>query len=95
MMKKTLVIVALSAISAFAVADEYDARHAATQVVDLQDGSTLFVFENGKMAQESKYGQAVRVASGTVVKATDGRSITVVGDESGRLDTLLKQGMGA
>jgi len=93
MMKKTLVIVALSAISAFAVADEYDARHAAKQVVDLQDGSTLFVFENGKMAEQSKYGQAVRVAPGTVVKANDGRSITIVGDESGRLDTLLKQGM--
>lgn len=94
MLKKTLIIVALSAVSAFAVADESDARQAAQQVVDLQDGSTLFVFNGGKMAVESKYGHAVSIKPGSVVKAADGRSITIVGNEVARLDTLLNQGMG-
>lgn len=94
MLKKTLIVVALSAVSALAVAGEIDARQAAKQVVDLQDGATLYVFDSGKMAVESKYGHAVSTKPGTVVKAADGRDITIVGNEVARLDTLLKQGMG-
>lgn len=94
MLKKTLIVVAFSAISALAVASEYDARQAASQVIDLQDGATLYVFENGNMAVESKFGQAVNATPGSVVKAADGRDITIVGNEVARLDTLLRQGMG-
>ena len=38
MLKKTLIVVALSAVSALSFAAESDARQAAKQVVDLQDG---------------------------------------------------------
>lgn len=93
MLKKTLIVVALSAISAFAVAAESDARQAANQVVDLQGGSTLYVFEGGKMALQNKFGQPVSTAQGTTLKAQDGREIKMVGNEVGRLDTLLKLGM--
>ena len=93
MLKKTLIVVALSAVSAFAVASESDARQAAKQVVDLQDGATLYVFDSGKMAVESKYGHAVSIKPGSAVKASDGREITVVGNEVARLDSLLNQGI--
>lgn len=93
MLKKTLIVVALSAVSALAVAGETDARQAAKQVVDLQDGATLYVFENGKMGVESKFGHAINTKPGSVVKASDGRDITIVGNEVARLDTLLRQGL--
>ena len=93
MLKKTLIVVALSAVSALSVAGESDARQAAKQVVDLQDGATLYVFQNGKMAVENKYGRAVSTQSGTAVKASDGREITVVGNEIALLDSLLNQGL--
>jgi len=95
MLKKMLIIGALSAVSAFAVASESDARQAAKQVVDLQDGAILYVFDSGKMALESKYGQAVRIQPGTVLKAADGREISPVGDEVARLDQLLRHGPSA
>lgn len=92
MLKKTLIVVALSAVSAFAGAYESDARQAANQVVDLQGGATLYVFEGGKMALQNKYGQAVSTAQGTTLKTQDGREIKMVGNEVARLDTLLKLG---
>ncbi len=94
MLKKTLIVVALSAVSALSFAAESDARQAAKQVVDLQDGATLYVFDSGKMAVESKFGHAISIKPGSVVKASDGREITVVGNEVARLDSLLKQGLG-
>jgi len=93
MLKKTLVVLALSAVSVLAVASESDARSTAKQVIDLQGGSTLYVFDSGKMAYESKYGQAVRTEPGTILKTTDGRSIAMVGDEVAYLDSLLREGL--
>jgi hypothetical protein len=92
MLKKTLIVIALSAVSAFAGATELDAREAAKEVIDLQDGSTLFVFDSGKMAVQSKYGRAVRTEPGTILKAADGREINMVGNEVALLEILLKQG---
>ena len=95
MLKKTLIVVALSAVSALAGATELDARQAAKQVVDLSDGSTLYVFDSGKMAVESKYGRAERTAPGSVLKTTDGREIHMVGDEVAQLEILLNEGSGS
>ena len=89
MLKKTLVVVALSAVSVFAVAGESDAREAAKQVIGLQDGSTVYVFQNGKMAVENKYGEAVSTSSGTSLKAADGSNVTMNGNEVARLSALL------
>ena len=94
MLKKTLVVIALSAVSVLAMASEADARAAAKQVIDLQDGGIVYVFDGGKMALENKYGQAVRIKPGTVFKAKDGSTVTVVNDDWAYLDTLLKQGEG-
>lgn len=88
MMKKILVAVAMSAIAVSAFANDY-ARRDAKQVVDLKDGSTMYVFDSGKMAMESKYGRAVRMEPGTVMETKDGKKITMVGDEVAKLDVLL------
>jgi predicted lipoprotein with Yx(FWY)xxD motif len=90
MLKKTLVVVAMSAVAATAFANDY-AHRDAKQVVELQDGATVYVFDGGKMAMESKYGQAVRMAPGTVMEAKDGQKITMVGNEVARLHALLWQ----
>ena len=90
MLKKTLVVVAMSAVAVTAFASDF-ARQEAKQVVELKDGSTVYVFNDGKMAMESKYGRAVRMDPGMVMETKDGQKITMVGDEVGRLDSLLWQ----
>ena len=90
MLKKMLVVVAMSAVAVTAFANDY-ARREAKQVVELKDGSTVYVFDGGKMAMESKYGRAVRMDPGMVMETKDGQKITMVGDEVARLDSLLWQ----
>ena len=90
MLKKTLVAIAISAVAVTAFANDF-ARREAKQVVELKDGATVYVFDSGKMAMESKYGRAVRMDPGMVMETKDGQKITMVGDEVGRLDSLLWQ----
>jgi ketosteroid isomerase-like protein len=90
MLKKMLVVVAMSTVAVTAFANDY-ARREAKQVVELKDGSTVYVFDGGKMAMESKFGRAVRMDPGVVMETKDGQKITMVGDEVARLSTLLWQ----
>jgi len=92
MLKKMLMVVALSAVSVYGFASETDAHNAATKVIELQDGSMVYVFKGGKMAVESKLGHAVKTKAGTVLKTKDGQDLTMVGDEVARLDGLLRKG---
>ncbi|MFT3847373.1 MAG: CopK family periplasmic copper-binding protein [Propionivibrio sp.] len=88
MLKKTLLIIAMSTVAASAFANDY-ARREAKQVIDLKDGATVYVFDNGKMAMESKYGRAERMAPEVVMETKDGQKLAMVGDEVARLDSLL------
>lgn len=88
MWKKMLTVAAMSAVATTAFANNF-ARSEAKQVIELKDGSTVYVFDNGKMAMESRFGQATRMAPGTVMETRDGKKVTMVGDEVGRLDVLL------
>ncbi len=90
MLKKILVVVAMSAVAVTAFANDY-ARREAKQVVELKDGSTVYVFDSGKMAMESKYGRAVRMDPDMVMETKDGQKIAMVGDEVARLSSLLWQ----
>jgi hypothetical protein len=92
MLKKMLIVVAMSAVSVLAVAGESEARSAAKQTIEMQDGSIVYVFKSGKMAVENKMGHAVSTKAGTVMKAKDGSNVTMVGNEISELDGLLKQG---
>ena len=93
MLKKMLVIGAMSAFAVLAVASETDARGVATRTIAMQDGSIVYVFKSGKMAVENKMGKAVSTKAGTVLKAEDGSDVTMVGNEVAQLDSLLKKGM--
>ncbi|WP_454753973.1 periplasmic Cu(I)/Cu(II)-binding protein CopK [Cupriavidus necator] len=55
----------------------------------LNDGSTVHVFKDGKMAVENPFGRAVSVKEGRVLEAKDGTRITMNGNEVLRLDHVL------
>ena len=60
-------------------------------MIELKDGSTLYVFKDGKMAIENRYGRATRMDPGAVVETRDGRQIKLESDEVARLDNLINQ----
>lgn len=94
-MKSKLTAVAVAALVAVAAAPvlarDVVAR-TAPQVMNLKDGSTLYVFKDGKMAKEDRFGRAVYLRSGEVLETRDGRNVTAVGNEVARLDVLLSDG---
>lgn len=63
----------------------------ARQTISLKDGSTLYVFKDGKMSMEDKYGRPTRMKAGQVMEAKDGQRLTMVGDEVARLQMLQNQ----
>lgn len=86
MLKKLLMVVAMSAVTATAFAVD------AAQVeksIELKDGSTVYIFKDGKMGMEDKLGRAVRMKKDTVMEAKDGQKIIMHGDEVMRLDNIL------
>lgn len=70
------------------------AAPAAKEVIQLKGGSTLYVFKDGKMAKEDKFGRAVTLKRGEVLEAADGRKLSAVGNESAQLVVLQKDGHG-
>ena len=68
------------------------ASQEAKQVVNLTDGSSLYVFKDGKMSMADKYGRPMRMKAGQVMDAKDGQRLTMVGDEVARLQVLQIQG---
>ena len=94
-MKSTLFAIALGAAvagTAVPVLARDAAQQQAKQSITLNDGSTLYIFKDGKMAREDKFGRSVALRRGEVLEATDGRKLTAVGNEAARLDVLLKDG---
>ena len=90
MLKKMLMVAIMSAVSVTAFASD-EARAAAQQVIELKDGSTVYIFKDGKMGMEDKLGRAVRMKQGQVMEAKDGQKIMMHGDEVWRLDNILHQ----
>lgn len=87
MLKKMLVVVASSmvALSAFAVDTSKVEKS-----VELKDGSTVYLFKDGKMAMEDKLGRVVRMKEGHVMETKDGQRVIMIGDEVARLDSIFK-----
>jgi len=86
MLKKMLMVAALTMVGASAYAVD-----AATvdKSIELKDGSTVYIFKDGKMGMEDKFGRAVRMKQDTVMETKDGQKIMMHGDEVMRLDNLL------
>lgn len=62
--------------------------------IQLKDGSTVYIFKDGKMAMEDKLGRTVSMAPGHVMETRDGQRIQMVGDETARLQWILKSQLG-
>ena len=60
----------------------------------LKDGTTVYVFKDGKMAMEDKLGRTVTMKPGQVMQTTDGQSLVMIGNEVARLDWIRKTGLG-
>ena len=91
MLKKMLMVALMSAVSVTAFASDA-ARAAAKQVIELKDGSTVYIFKDGKMGMEDKLGRSIRMKKDTVMETKDGQKIIMHGDEVMRLDNLLHEG---
>lgn len=57
--------------------------------IPLENGSTVLVFKDGKMGMEDKFGRSTRMKPGQLMKAKDGTSLVMVGDEVMRVESLL------
>lgn len=85
--RNTLIALSLvvQALSAFAL-DQGNI----TKTVQLNDGTTVHQFKDGKMAMESKYGRAERMKAGQTMETADGKSIVMAGDEVARLSEVIR-----
>jgi hypothetical protein len=88
--KTAIATILFSAIMSAAVADDA-ARAAAERVIEMKDGSTLYIFKDKKMSMRDKYGRATRMDPGHVMETKSGERIIMVGDEVARLDSLIKK----
>lgn len=78
-----------AAIPAFAMdAAQFETK----QIVSLQNGETLYVFQDGRMAKSDKFGRTAHLVKGEVVQSADGQKIATMGNEVARLDFLARKG---
>ena len=87
MLKKMLMAAAISAVAATSFAGD-PAHTAAKQTFELKNGSTVYVFPDGKTAMEGKTGKPERMKEGVVMETKDGQKLIMVGDEVMKLDSL-------
>ena len=87
MFTKLLVVAAggMFALSAFAVDTSKVEKS-----IELKDGSTVYLFKDGKMGMENKFGKSVRMKQGHVMETKDGQRVIMVGDEVARMETILR-----
>lgn len=85
-MKKALLVVALSMVAVSAQAVD---RSQVQKSIELKDGSTVYIFKDGKMGMEDKVGRATYMESGHVMETKDGKKIIMNGNEIWRVEELL------
>jgi len=89
MFKKLAVSIgAMAVLSASAATGD---RMEVQDVIALQDGSTVYVFGDGKMAMEDRYGRSVYRRPGTVLAAKDGSQVTMRRSDPMRIDIMKRQ----
>ena len=86
MIKQTLIAAGFVLMSSAAVAGLQPVK-----TYSLQDGGTLYVFDDGKMGVENQYGLVKSVEPGTLLETATGDQITMVGNETGRVRGLERQ----
>ncbi len=88
MLKKILTIATLAMVGGSAFAIDITLVE---KSIELKDGSTVHVLNDGKMAMEDKLGNAVSMKPGTVMETKDGQKIVMHGNEVMRLDDILNK----
>lgn len=91
----SLALIAVSASVVLPAHAEDAARQQAKQVISLQDGGTLYIFKDGKMAKANKYGRIEHLRKGDNIQTVDGQTLTATSNEVARLDFLLMDGHGS
>ena len=76
-------LIAATTTTAFAV----DLSNVAKKF-ELKDGSTVYVFKDGKMGMEDRLGRVVGMKAGHVMETRDGQRIIMIGNELARLDAI-------
>jgi hypothetical protein len=94
-MKLRLVAIAIASALSLPAFANHAAAEAANKMVQLADGGTLYIFKDGSMAREDRFGRASYLTIGSQVKAKDGTTIAVTSNEVARLDWLLSQNHGS
>ncbi len=64
------------------------------KILPLQDGTSVYIFKDGKMAMEDRLGRSVSMAEGRVMRTRDGQTVAMVGNETARLDSIRKTTLG-
>ncbi|GAB5604809.1 periplasmic Cu(I)/Cu(II)-binding protein CopK [Sideroxyarcus sp. TK5] len=86
-MNKLLIASLFSVMSASVFAADFGQ---VDKSIPLKDGSTVYIFKDGKMGMEDQYGRAVRMDENQVMETADGQKIRMHGDEVQRLDDILR-----
>lgn len=88
MRKNIIAIAILSALSIPAFAEVWPAPEGwqVKERIELTDGSFVNVYQDGKMAMECKYGHSQSMNTGHAMKARDGRTISMNGNETLRVE---------
>lgn len=91
MLKKLAIMASMLAVAGTAFAVDMDN---VAQKFDLKDGSTVYVFKDGKMAMEDRLGRTVGMKAGQVMETKDGQKIIMVGNELARLEMIKAEKRG-
>ncbi len=88
MRKHIIAVAVLSALSLPAFAETWPVPQEwqVVQQIELKDGTFVNVYQDGKTAMENKFGQAVSMPSGHAMQAKDSHTITMVGNETLRVE---------
>lgn len=57
--------------------------------IQLTDGSSVYIFADGKMAMEDRFGRAAYMEPGHAMQTRDGKTVVMNGNEVARIDQLL------
>ncbi len=87
MLKKIALAVVGSVVALSAVAGD-DSE--IVKSVELQDGSTVHIFKDGKMGMENPYGYIIGMDEGHAMLTKSGEKIIMKGNETARLSLSLR-----
>lgn len=92
MFKKSMILVAMLAAagSVIAAVDMQTVK----QALQLKDGSTVYIFKDGKMGMADKQGRTMSMKAGHVMETKDGQRIIMIGNELARIEMIHSVGAG-